>query len=73
MLTFIHTHSTRLYAIAAAALALVAYYVPDLPTELILALAAAILGTGEAVQRIEDAKTTKALSSTAQVTTASTQ
>ncbi|GCD35692.1 hypothetical protein OEIGOIKO_03438 [Streptomyces chrestomyceticus JCM 4735] len=60
MLTFIHTHSTRLYAIAAAALALVAYYVPGLPTELILALSAAILGTGEAVQRIEDAKTTKA-------------
>nr|WP_324611111.1 LysM peptidoglycan-binding domain-containing protein [Streptomyces rimosus] len=56
-----HPHSTRLYAIAAAALALVAYYVPGLPTELILALSAATLGTGEAVQRIEDAKTTKAL------------
>lgn len=64
MLTFIHAHSTRLYGIAAAALALVAYYVPDLPTELILALAAATLGTGEAVQRIENAKTAKALSST---------
>lgn len=66
MLTFIHAHSTRLYGIAAAALALVAYYVPGLPTELILALTAAILGTGEAVQRIEDAKTTKALSNTSE-------
>ncbi|MFK8848394.1 hypothetical protein [Streptomyces sp. Ac-502] len=65
MLTFLHTHSTRLYAIAAAALTLVAYYVPGLPTELILTLTAAVLGTGEAVQRIENAKTTKALTSAA--------
>ncbi|MFH9426262.1 hypothetical protein [Streptomyces sp. NPDC017529] len=73
MLTFIHTHSTRLYAIAAAALALVAYYVPDLPTELILALSAAILGTGEAVQRIEDAKTTNAVTNTTQASATGTQ
>ncbi|MEU7158503.1 hypothetical protein [Streptomyces chrestomyceticus] len=73
MLTFIHAHSTRLYGIAAAALALVAYYVPGLPTELILALTAAVLGTGEAVQRIENAKTTKALTSATQVSTPSSQ
>ncbi|MGX1668632.1 hypothetical protein [Streptomyces sp. NPDC055400] len=59
--TFIHDHSTRLYAIAAAALSLIAYYVEGLPTGLILALVAAVLGTGEAVQRIEDRKTSKAL------------
>ncbi|MGG2460538.1 hypothetical protein ACO0M4_12065 [Streptomyces sp. RGM 3693] len=61
LIDFIHDHSTRLYAIAAAALALVAHYVQDLPTGLILALVAAVLGTGEAVQRVEDRKTTKAL------------
>ncbi|KUL23222.1 hypothetical protein [Streptomyces regalis] len=58
---FIHDHSTRLYAIAAAALSLIAYYVDGLPTGLILALVAAILGTGEAVQRVEDRKTSRAL------------
>ncbi|MEU7583814.1 hypothetical protein AB0B50_40260 [Streptomyces sp. NPDC041068] len=56
-----HAHSTRLYTIASAALALVAYFVDGLPTELILALVAAILGAGEAVQRVEDRKTLKAL------------
>ncbi|UQA93688.1 hypothetical protein [Streptomyces halobius] len=61
MSTFIHDHSTRLYGIAAAALSLIAYYVEGLPTGLILALAAAILGTGEAVQRVEDRKTSRAL------------
>lgn len=58
---FAHTHSTRLYAIATAALSLIAYYVQDLPTGLVLALIAAALGTGEAVQRVEDGKTAKAL------------
>ncbi|MGW2883087.1 hypothetical protein ACWDBP_44390 [Streptomyces sp. NPDC001233] len=61
MIDFIHAHSTRLYAIATAALSLIAYYIQDLPTGLILALVAAILGTGEAVQRVEDRKTAKAL------------
>lgn len=61
MSTFIADHSARLYAIAAAALSLIAYYVDGLPTGLILALAAAILGTGEAVQRSEDRKTHHAL------------
>ncbi|MEU5428487.1 hypothetical protein AB0H73_23270 [Streptomyces olivoreticuli] len=54
---FFHAHSTRLYAIVAAAIALVAHYVDDLPQALILGLAAAVLGTGEVVQRVEDGKT----------------
>ncbi|WP_367046136.1 hypothetical protein [Streptomyces sp. Je 1-332] len=62
MSNFIHSNSTRLYAIVSAALSLIAYYVDGLPTGLILALAAAILGTGEVVQRIEDRKTSQALS-----------
>ncbi|MEU1307839.1 hypothetical protein ABZ419_02930 [Streptomyces cinnamoneus] len=54
---FIQAHSTRLYAIVAAGVALVAHYVDGLPQGLILGLAAAVLGTGEVVQRVEDAKT----------------
>ncbi|MFK0289524.1 hypothetical protein ACIQU6_03410 [Streptomyces sp. NPDC090442] len=54
---FIRTHPARIYAVITAALALVAYYVPDLPDALILGLAAAVLGIGESVQRTEDAKT----------------
>ncbi|MER5304596.1 hypothetical protein ABT039_34730 [Streptomyces lasiicapitis] len=60
MITFIRNHPARIYAVAVAALALVAHYVPDLPSALILGLAAAVLGTGEAVQRAEDRKTTAA-------------
>ncbi|MET9602575.1 MULTISPECIES: hypothetical protein [Streptomyces] len=56
-MTFVKTHATRLYAVLVAVLALVAHYVPALPTVLILGVAAAVLGTGEAVQRIEDGKT----------------
>ncbi|MFE9120884.1 hypothetical protein [Streptomyces sp. NPDC007172] len=57
---FIKTHPARIYAVLVAALALVVHYLPDLPSALILALAAAILGTGEAVQRTEDSKTATA-------------
>ncbi|MEV7582224.1 hypothetical protein [Streptomyces erythrochromogenes] len=58
---FIKTHPARIYAVAVAALALVAHYVPELPSALILGLAAAVLGTGEAVQRTEDRKTAGAV------------
>ncbi|MFG2676931.1 hypothetical protein [Streptomyces sp. NPDC048445] len=34
-----------------------AHNVPELPSTLVLALVAAVLGTGEAVQRVEDQKT----------------
>ncbi|MEU7190923.1 hypothetical protein [Streptomyces sp. NPDC045369] len=54
---FVKAHPARIYAIVAAALALVVHYVPDLPSALILGLAAAVLGTGEIVQRTEDGKT----------------
>lgn len=57
---FITTHPARLYAIVAALVALVAHYVPNLPVVLVLGLAAALLGTGEAVQRTENRKTDNA-------------
>ncbi|MFF4430491.1 hypothetical protein ACFYZ4_15120 [Streptomyces sp. NPDC001513] len=56
-MTFAKNHATRLYALAVAVLALVAHYVPSLPSALILGVVAAVLGTGEAVQRLENAKT----------------
>ncbi|MFE3591957.1 hypothetical protein ACFXOY_31140 [Streptomyces niveus] len=58
---FIKDHATRLYAVLVAVLALVAHYVPSLPSALILAVAAAVLGAGEAVQRVENGKTVDAL------------
>ncbi|MFI7357158.1 hypothetical protein ACIBTP_24885 [Streptomyces avidinii] len=60
LIRFAHTHPARIYAVAVAALALVAHYIPELPTALILGLAAAVLGIGEAVQRTEDQKTATA-------------
>ncbi|MGW2860826.1 hypothetical protein [Streptomyces sp. NPDC001205] len=60
MTTFVRTHPARIYAVLVAALALVVHYVPDLPSALILGLAAAVLGMGEAVQRTENIKTTAA-------------
>lgn len=54
---FVQTHPARIYAVAVAALALVAHYVPELPSALVLGLVAAVLGVGEAVQRTEDRKT----------------
>ena len=49
---FVKTHAARIYALAVAVLALVAHYVPTLPSALILGVVAAALGAGEAVQRI---------------------
>lgn len=40
----------RIYSIAVAALAIVAFYFPSLPVALIVALVAAILGVGEGVR-----------------------
>ncbi|MFJ4794008.1 hypothetical protein [Kitasatospora purpeofusca] len=59
-MNFVKTHPARLYAVLVAVLALVAHFVPELPGALILAVAAAVLGTGEAVQRVENAKTNEA-------------
>ncbi|MFJ8386229.1 hypothetical protein ACIQ9Q_17225 [Streptomyces sp. NPDC094438] len=60
-MTFVKDHATRVYAVLVAVLALVAHYLPDLPTALILGVGAAVLGTGEAVQRVENGKTIEAL------------
>ncbi|WP_446038830.1 hypothetical protein [Streptomyces sp. SID1121] len=54
---FVKSHAARLYTVAVAVLALVAHFVPSLPSPLILGVVAAVLGTGEAVQRLEDRKT----------------
>ncbi|MEV8106387.1 hypothetical protein [Streptomyces sp. NPDC088135] len=54
---FVKSHAARLYTVAVAVLALVAHFVPSLPSALILGVVAAVLGTGEAVQRLEDRKT----------------
>ncbi|MFE2409835.1 hypothetical protein ACFXDE_15980 [Kitasatospora sp. NPDC059408] len=59
-MNFIKNHPARIYAVLVSVLALVAHYFPDLPGALILAVAAAVLGTGEAVQRVENAKTNEA-------------
>ncbi|MEV7278113.1 hypothetical protein [Streptomyces sp. NPDC093111] len=60
MHTFVSAHPARIYAVAVAALALVAHYRPDLPSALVLGLVAAVLGVGEAVQRTENGKTAAA-------------
>lgn len=57
---FIKSHPARIYAVAVAGLALVAHYFPELPSALVLGLVAAVLGTGEVVQRAENGKTTAA-------------
>ncbi|GCD99874.1 hypothetical protein [Embleya hyalina] len=60
-MTFIRTNPARLYSIVTAALPLAVYYGLDLPIEIVIPLAAALLGLGEVVQRTEDRKTTDAL------------
>lgn len=50
MLEAIKNNPVRIYAIASAVLALVAFYLPTIPTALILALVAAVLGSGEVVR-----------------------
>ncbi|MEU5974286.1 hypothetical protein [Streptomyces sp. NPDC047315] len=57
---FVSAHPARIYAVAAAALALVVHYIPSLPSALVLGLVGAVLGVGESVQRIEDGKTARA-------------
>ena len=44
------TEPVRLYSLAVAVLALVSHYVADLPTPLLLAVVAALLGVGQAVR-----------------------
>ena len=46
----IKNNPVRIQSIIFACLALVAFYVPDLPTALIIGVIAAVLGTGEIVR-----------------------
>lgn len=55
-MTFLKTHATRVYAVTVAVLALVAHFIPEVPSVLVLGVVAAVLGVGEGVQRIEDSK-----------------
>ncbi|MCB5179514.1 hypothetical protein [Streptomyces antimicrobicus] len=59
----IKKHPARIYALALAVLGLVAAYGINVPQAQVLAVVAAVLGLvgGEAVQRVEDAKTADAL------------
>lgn len=50
MIESLKNNPVRLMAVITAVLALVAFYVPSLPVVLILAIPAAILGTGELVR-----------------------
>lgn len=59
-MNFIKANPARVYAVVVAALALTAFYLPNLPTELLLGVVAAVLGLGEAVQRTENRKTAQA-------------
>lgn len=55
---FIRNHPARVYAVLAAVVAYASQYV-EVPTELVLAVSAALLGIGESVQRVENRKTTE--------------
>jgi hypothetical protein len=59
-MNFLKSHPARIYGLIVALLPVVAHFLPDVPTEAVLAVAAAILGTGEAVQRVENTKTADA-------------
>lgn len=51
LLDYLSNNGPRVYAVAAAVIALVAFYVPALPVALVLAVVAALLGVGEKVNR----------------------
>jgi hypothetical protein len=62
-MNFVKTNPARLYALAVAVLGLVAALGVHVPEGQVLGVVAAVLGLvgGEAVQRVEDAKTRDAL------------
>ncbi|MET9617127.1 hypothetical protein [Kitasatospora indigofera] len=51
-MTVVKAHAARIYAVLVAVLALVAHYVPSLPSVLVLGVIGAALGAGEAVHRV---------------------
>lgn len=62
-MNFVKTHPARVYALVVAVLGLVASLGVHVPEGQVLGVLAAVLGLlgGEAVQRVEDAKTRDAL------------
>jgi hypothetical protein len=60
---FLKANPARVYSLAVAVLGLVAAYGVEVPSAQVLGVVAAVLGLvgGEAVQRVEDAKTRDAL------------
>lgn len=59
---FIHNNPVRVAAFISSAIALiVAFVVPDVPTEPAIAFVLSALGLGEFAQRAEDKKTAEAL------------
>jgi hypothetical protein len=62
-LKFLKSNPARVYSLAVAVLGLVAAYGVHVPSAQVLGVVAAVLGLvgGEAVQRVEDAKTRDAL------------
>lgn len=59
---YIKRNVVRVYALVVAALALLAHYVPGLPSDLVLGVVAAALAlvAGETVQRVENRKSAEA-------------
>jgi hypothetical protein len=60
--TFVHNNPVRVAAFISSTIALVvAFVVPDVPTEPAIAFVLSALGLGEFAQRAEDKKTVEAL------------
>lgn len=59
---YLRNNAVRVYGFLVALVALIVHYVPNLPSDLVLGLVAAVLALfgGEAVQRVENRKTVEA-------------
>lgn len=60
-LAFVRKHPARVYALLAAVATLAPAVIGGVPVPALLAVAGALLGVGESVQRTENAKTDEAL------------
>ena len=61
---FAKANPARIYAFAFALAAFVARLYPEIPVEVVILVLLAFLGIGNKVQKVEDAKTLKALYTT---------
>lgn len=61
---FIRKNPARIYAFAFALAAFVARLYPEIPVEVVILVLLTFLGIGNKVQKVEDAKTLKALYTT---------